>query len=58
MNAKQSSEPTYKVTVHRHLPMSTRDGVTLYADVYRPDAPENFPSSYAARHTTKARNSR
>src|ERR1700737_2441676 len=43
MSAKQSSEPTYKVTVQRHLPMQTRDGVTLYADVYRPNAPGKFP---------------
>ena len=38
------SEPTYKVTVQRHMPMRTRDGITLYADVYRPDAPGKFPS--------------
>jgi uncharacterized protein len=43
MNAKQSSTPTYTVKVQRHLPMRTRDGVTLYADVYRPEAPGKFP---------------
>jgi hypothetical protein len=42
MNAKQS-DPTYTVKVQRHLPMRTRDGVTLYADVYRPEAPGKFP---------------
>ena len=42
MSANQS-DPTYKVTVQRHLPMRTRDGITLYADVYRPDAPGKFP---------------
>ena len=34
---------TYKVTTEKSLPMKTRDGVTLYADVIRPDAPGNFP---------------
>src|SRR5579872_7140649 len=43
MNANQSSEPVYKVVAERHLPMRTRDGITLYADVYRPDAPGKFP---------------
>ncbi|HXN86094.1 MAG TPA: CocE/NonD family hydrolase, partial [Candidatus Binataceae bacterium] len=43
MGASQPSEPTYKVAVERHLPMRTRDGVTLYADIYRPDAPGRFP---------------
>ena len=40
----QPSEPNCKVTVEKHLPMRTRDGVTLYADVYRPDAPGKFPA--------------
>lgn len=43
MAANRSSEPTYKVTVERHLTMRARDGVALYADVYRPDAPGQFP---------------
>src|ERR1700735_2019062 len=43
MSANQSSEPVYKVTTERNLPMRARDGVTLYADVYRPDAPGKFP---------------
>ncbi len=34
---------TYKVTTEKSLPMKTRDGVTLYADVIRPDAPGRFP---------------
>ncbi len=42
--AARASEPIYKVTVDRHLPMRTRDGVTLYADVYRPDRPGRFPA--------------
>lgn len=32
-----------KVKRERDLPMQTRDGVTLYADVYRPDAEGTFP---------------
>jgi uncharacterized protein len=32
-----------KVKRERDLPMRTRDGVTLYADVYRPDADGQFP---------------
>src|SRR5271168_1845410 len=42
MSANQS-EPIYKVTVQRRMPMRTRDGITLYADVYRPDAQGKFP---------------
>lgn len=33
----------YAVTVEKNVPMRTRDGITLYADVYRPDAPGRFP---------------
>ena len=33
----------YPVVVERDLPMRTRDGVTLYADVCRPDVPGRFP---------------
>ena len=39
----RASEPIYKVTAEKNLSMQTRDGVTLYADVYRPDAPGKFP---------------
>src|SRR5581483_9931018 len=42
-NARQQSEPTYKVTVEKDLAMRTRDGVQLRADIYRPDAPGRFP---------------
>ena len=34
---------TYKVTTEKNLPMKTRDGVTLFADIIRPDAPGRFP---------------
>ncbi len=43
MAANTLSEPVFKVNTERHLPMRTRDGITLYADVYRPDAPGKFP---------------
>ncbi|MGD9893530.1 MAG: CocE/NonD family hydrolase [Dehalococcoidia bacterium] len=33
----------YSVVVEKNLPMRTRDGVTLFADVCRPDAPGRFP---------------
>lgn len=35
--------PEYKVTLEKNVPMQTRDGVTLKADVLRPDAPGRFP---------------
>jgi putative CocE/NonD family hydrolase len=34
---------TYKVVSEKDVPMKTRDGVTLYADVIHPDAPGRFP---------------
>ena len=34
---------TYKVISEKDVPMKTRDGVTLHADVVRPDAPARFP---------------
>ncbi len=37
------AKPEYKVIVERDLPMRMRDGTTLRADVYRPDAPGKFP---------------
>ncbi|MHB8576557.1 MAG: CocE/NonD family hydrolase, partial [Dehalococcoidia bacterium] len=33
----------YPVLTEKNVPMQTRDGVTLFADVYRPDAPGRFP---------------
>ena len=38
-----ASRPQYRVLVEKDVPMQTRDGVTLRADVYRPDAPGRFP---------------
>lgn len=43
MTTTQGSEAIYKVVAEKDLPMRTRDGVTLYADVYRPDAAGRFP---------------
>jgi len=37
------SEPNFKVVVEKDQAMRTRDGVTLRADVYRPDASGRFP---------------
>jgi putative CocE/NonD family hydrolase len=37
------SAATHRVIVEKDVPMRTRDGVTLYADVYRPDADGRFP---------------
>ena len=39
----QGSQPQYRVVVDKDVPFQTRDGVTLRADVYRPDADGRFP---------------
>src|SRR5580698_11285037 len=31
------------ITIQRGVPMKTRDGVTLHADIYRPNSSEKFP---------------
>ncbi|HEV8714194.1 MAG TPA: CocE/NonD family hydrolase [Candidatus Binatia bacterium] len=43
MATTQKSEAVHRVAVEKDLSMRTRDGVTLYADVYRPDATGRFP---------------
>ena len=43
MATDNATEPAYKVVVEKNLPMRARDGVTLCADVYRPDAEGKFP---------------
>jgi uncharacterized protein len=43
MATSKTSEPTYKVVMEKDVAMRTRDGVTLRADVYRPDASGRFP---------------
>lgn len=37
------SHPQYRVLVEKDVPMRTRDGITLRADVYRPEASGRFP---------------
>ena len=39
----QASQAQHRVVVDKDVPMQTRDGVTLYADVYRPDTDGRFP---------------
>jgi putative CocE/NonD family hydrolase len=34
---------SYAVTIQQNVPMKTRDGVTLHADIYRPQAEGKFP---------------
>ncbi len=43
MPSSSSSRPHYRVRVEKDVSMQTRDGVTLRADVYRPDASGRFP---------------
>ena len=38
-----ASRPEYRIKVEKNVPAKMRDGVTLYADVYRPDAEGRFP---------------
>ena len=35
--------PSSNVVVQQDVPMKTRDGVTLYSDIYRPNSPGKFP---------------
>lgn len=38
------SSPTYKVRLEHHVQVPMRDGVTLSADIYRPDVEGRFPT--------------
>ena len=38
------SQPSFKVVVDENVQMPMRDGVKLTADIYRPDAPGQFPA--------------
>jgi uncharacterized protein len=38
-----ANPPMYEVVVQRGVPMKTRDGVTLFSDIYRPKSPDKFP---------------
>ncbi len=40
---RERAQQEYKLTLERNVPMRTRDGVTLVADIVRPDAPGRFP---------------
>ncbi|MBI3330094.1 MAG: CocE/NonD family hydrolase [Nitrospinae bacterium] len=37
------SQPRFRILVERDLAAKMRDGISLYADVHRPDAPGKFP---------------
>jgi putative CocE/NonD family hydrolase len=37
------STPSTDIVVQHDVPMKTRDGVTLHADIYRPKSPDKFP---------------
>lgn len=37
------SRKKYKVVTEKNVPMKTRDGITLYADVIHPDMEGRFP---------------
>jgi uncharacterized protein len=42
--AQEASLPQYDVKVEKNVRIPMRDGVTLAADLYRPDAPGKFPA--------------
>ena len=42
------SKPQYKVTVEKDVFIEMRDGVKVAVDIYRPDAPGEFPALYAS----------
>ena len=39
--------------VDRNVPVPMRDGIVLYADVYRPSGPGRIPRCYSGRRTIK-----
>lgn len=44
LRAQAAPTPTSSDMIVQHnVPMKTRDGVTLYADIYRPKSPDKFP---------------
>jgi putative hydrolase, CocE/NonD family len=42
----QASEPKYKMIVEENVMVTARDGVKLAVDIYRPDAPGEFPGLF------------
>ena len=45
--ADKLSQPKYNVTVDKDVYIQMRDGVKTCVDIYRPDAPGQFPALYA-----------
>lgn len=43
MGASVYAKEQYDVKIETNVAMTTRDGITLQADIYRPDAPGRFP---------------
>ena len=39
----RESRQEYRIIIEKEVPAVMRDGTTLYADVYRPDAEGRFP---------------
>ena len=50
----QTSPRKYGVTIERDVAIPVRDGVTLDADIFRPDAPGKFPALLAVHAYPKA----
>jgi uncharacterized protein len=42
-HANPASSQPFDVLIQHHVPMTTRDGVRLFADIYHPKSPEKFP---------------
>lgn len=43
LHAHQSASEKFEITLDANVPMTTRDGVTLRADIYRPQVDGKFP---------------
>ena len=43
LNVPPARPPNHDITVENRVPVPTRDGVTLYADLYRPKKPGKYP---------------
>src|SRR5580693_7104999 len=46
-------QPASNIVVQHDVPMKTRDGLTLYADIYRPNSASKLPVILCARLTTR-----
>jgi len=44
LSSREGSKPIYKIKVEKDVYVKMRDGVRLAVDIYRPDAPGNFPA--------------